>query len=62
MKCVFQNISRNKRGSLAFFAVFRGPWREHRAIEQTEGCRGDRGQLRRQRAVERTEGLGGDIG
>jgi hypothetical protein len=37
MKHVSQNISRNKRGSFACFAVFQ------RAVEGTEGLRGERG-------------------
>jgi hypothetical protein len=37
MKHVSQNISRNKRGRFACFAVFQ------RAVEGTEGHRGDKG-------------------
>jgi hypothetical protein len=53
---LMKSIYQNKTGHFTFFAVFQ------RAVEGTEGKRGDRALLRRQRAIERTEGLRGDRG
>ncbi len=48
-KLIVQKISRNKRGRFTCAGF-------QRAVEETEGCRGDRGSQRGQRAVEEIEG------
>jgi hypothetical protein len=60
---MFSKTFRKTRGVILLVSLlFRGLQREQRAVEVTEGCRGDRGHRgekscrRRQGAVERIEG------